>query len=134
MAKMTNKEGELLFGESHILCNLFSIEAIEKISKNKLEYHTAFKKADYLNEEGECIDEAVTNDKELVWYTSLDGIASVDNGVVTRKNYGQVTVYAVPTDGAQKKDAYALFGKCNIHFVKGFAAGINFEKDNITFE
>ncbi|MBQ4529664.1 MAG: fibronectin type III domain-containing protein [Lachnospiraceae bacterium] len=91
-------------------------------------------KAGHLNEEGECIDEAVTNDKELVWYTSLDGIASVDNGVVTRKNYGQVTVYAVPTDGAQKKDAYALFGKCNIHFVKGFAAGINFEKDNITLQ
>lgn len=91
-------------------------------------------KAGHLNEEGECSDEAVTTDKELVWYTSLDGIASVDNGVVTRKNYGQVTVYAVPTDGAQKKDSYALFGKCNIYFVKGFATGITFEKDNITLQ
>lgn len=91
-------------------------------------------KAGHLDEEGECTDEAVTTDKELVWYTSLDGLASVDNGVVTRKNYGQVTVYAVPTDGAQKKDSYALFGKCNIHFVKGFATGITFEKDNITLQ
>lgn len=91
-------------------------------------------KAGHINEDGECTDEAVTTDKELVWYTSLDGIASVNNGVVTRKNYGQVTVYAVPTDGAEKQDSYALYGKCKIHFVKGFATGINFEKDNITLQ
>jgi uncharacterized protein YjdB len=91
-------------------------------------------KAGHFNEEGECTDEAITTDKELVWHVSLDGIASVDNGVVTRKNYGQVTVFAVPTDGAQKTDTSALFGKCNIHFVKGFATGINFEKDNITLQ
>lgn len=91
-------------------------------------------KAGHLNEDGECTDEAVVSDKELVWYTSLDGIASVDNGVVTRKKYGEVTVYAVPTDGAQKTGSYALFGKCTIHFVKEFATGINFEKDNITLQ
>lgn len=91
-------------------------------------------KAGHLNEEGECTDEAVTNDKQLVWYTSLNGIASVDDGIVTRKKYGQVTVYALPVDGAQKKDAYALFGKCNIHFVKGFATGINLQKDDITLQ
>lgn len=94
----------------------------------------AIVKAGHMNEAGECMDETVTDEKELVWYTSLDGIASVVNGVVTRKNYGEVTVYAVPTDGAQQKDGYALFGKCNIHFVKGFAEGINFEKDNITLQ
>ena len=91
-------------------------------------------KAGHFNEEGECIDEAVTTDKELVWHVSLDGIASVNNGVVTKKNYGQVTVFAVPTDGAQKTDSSALFGKCNVHFVKGFATGIDFEKDNITLQ
>lgn len=91
-------------------------------------------KAGHFNEEGECTDEAITTDKKLVWHVSLDGIASVNNGVVTRKNYGQVTVFAVPTDGAQKTDSSALFGKCNVHFVKGFATGINFEKDNITLQ
>lgn len=91
-------------------------------------------KAGHLNEEGECTDEAVTTDKELVWYTSLEGIGSVKNGVVTRKNYGQVAVFAVPTDGSQKNEYSAVFGKCNVHFVKGFATGITFEKDNITLQ
>ena len=91
-------------------------------------------KAGHLDDAGECTDEAVTTDKEIVWYSSLEGIASVDNGVVTRNNYGQANVYAVSTDGVQKEDGYALYGKCTIHFVKGFATGIEFEKDNITLQ
>lgn len=91
-------------------------------------------KAGHLNDKGECTDEAVTTDKEIVWYTSLDGIAGVENGVVTRKNYGQVTVFAVSTDGAHDDKGYAIIGKCNIHFVKGFATGINFKKDNLTLQ
>ena len=91
-------------------------------------------KAGHFNDDGECIDEAVTTDKEIVWYSSLEGVATVDKGVVKRKNYGQVTVYAVPTDGSQGEGSYALFGKCNIHFVKGFATGIELQKDNITLQ
>lgn len=91
-------------------------------------------KAGHFNEKGECSDAAVTKDKKLVWYTSMDGIASVDNGVVKRKSYGQVAVFAVPTDGGQKNDHLAVFGKCNIHFVKKFATGITFEKDSITLQ
>ena len=55
MAEATDKNGELIYGESHILCNLFSIEAIEKISKNTLPYHSAFKKAEYIDENGNLI-------------------------------------------------------------------------------
>ena len=33
MAEQIDKEGELLFGEAHIMCNLFSMEALEKVSK-----------------------------------------------------------------------------------------------------
>ena len=44
MAKMTNEEGELIFGEAHIMCNLFSIKAIEKIAEETLPYHVAHKK------------------------------------------------------------------------------------------
>lgn len=98
----------------------------------------AIVKAGHLNDEEECTDEAVVTDKELVWYSSLEGVGSVDdNGVVTRKNYGETAVFAVPADGSQKKSGNyttAVFGKCNIHFVKGFANGITFEKDNITLQ
>ena len=47
MAKMEDENGNLIFGESHIMCNLFSIDAIEKISKISLPYHIAFKKIKY---------------------------------------------------------------------------------------
>lgn len=91
-------------------------------------------KAGHTDEEGICTDEQVVTNKEIVWYSALEGIADVDNGIVTRKDYGETAVYALPTDGAQKSGSYALFGKCNIHFVKGFAEGITFEKNNITLQ
>ena len=59
MAEATNENGGLVYGESHILCNLFSVKAIEEISKNTLPYHSAFKKAKYLDKDGNLI----TSDK-----------------------------------------------------------------------
>ena len=50
MAEEVDKNGELKYGESHIMCNLFTIDAIEKISKEPLIYHSAFKKNAYLDE------------------------------------------------------------------------------------
>ena len=47
MAKMTDEKGELLYGEAHIMCNLFSIKAIEKIAEKTLPYHIAFKKINH---------------------------------------------------------------------------------------
>ena len=55
MAKMRDEKGDLVYSESHINCNLFNIEAIEKISKEKLPYHPAHKKIEYLNQEGKLI-------------------------------------------------------------------------------
>lgn len=52
MAEEVDNNGELKFGESHIMCNLFTIEAIEKISKEPLIYHSAKKKNTYLDENG----------------------------------------------------------------------------------
>ncbi len=55
MAEEVDENGELKYGESHIMCNLFSIEAIEKISKEPLMYHSAFKANSYIDEEGKEI-------------------------------------------------------------------------------
>ncbi len=52
MAEEVTNNGELKFGESHIMCNLFTIDAIEKISKEPLIYHSAFKKNPYIDENG----------------------------------------------------------------------------------
>lgn len=55
MAEERDANGELRYGESHIMCNLYSIEALDKISKETLIYHSAFKKNSYINEEGKEI-------------------------------------------------------------------------------
>ena len=52
MAEEVDENGELKYGESHIMCNLFTIDAIEKISKETLMYHSAFKKNSYIDENG----------------------------------------------------------------------------------
>lgn len=55
MSEEKNLNGELKFGESHILCNLFNIDIIEEVSKDKLPYHSAYKKVNYINEDGQVI-------------------------------------------------------------------------------
>jgi UDP-N-acetylglucosamine/UDP-N-acetylgalactosamine diphosphorylase len=55
MAEEIDNNGELKYGESHIMCNLFTIDAIEKISKEPLMYHSAFKKNSYIDENGKEI-------------------------------------------------------------------------------
>lgn len=55
MANARDEKGELLYGESHILTNLFNIKALENIAHNKLPYHKAFKKAKYMDENGEIV-------------------------------------------------------------------------------
>lgn len=55
MAELTNEKGELVFGEAHIMCNLFSINAIEKIAREILPYHVAHKKVKHYKEGKEII-------------------------------------------------------------------------------
>lgn len=50
-----NEHGEMIFGESHIMCNLYNIEALEKASTKELTYHVAEKKTNYINEKGELV-------------------------------------------------------------------------------
>ena len=55
MTEMKNENGELVYGESHINCNLFNIKAIEKVTEDKLPYHSAHKKMEYMDREGNVI-------------------------------------------------------------------------------
>ena len=52
MAEETDLNGELKYGEAHIMCNLYTIEALEKISQETLMYHSAYKKNSYIDEDG----------------------------------------------------------------------------------
>ena len=55
LAEERLENGELKYAESHILCNLFSLNAINKIASIDLPYHVAFKKAKYIDNDGNLI-------------------------------------------------------------------------------
>jgi len=55
LKEAVNDEGELMYGEGHVLMNLFHISVISDIAKDSLEYHVAHKKCDYMNEKGEIV-------------------------------------------------------------------------------
>ena len=55
MSERVDENGELVFGESHINCNLFSLTAIEEVANKNLPYHIAHKKASYLDENGNLV-------------------------------------------------------------------------------
>lgn len=56
MACQRDKNGELVFGEVNILSHLYSIDALEELSNEKLPYHVAFKKSSYLDNNGKFIE------------------------------------------------------------------------------
>ena len=56
MSVLRDENGELLYGEAHIMCNLYSMDALEKISKIDLPYHVAHKKSDYMDKNGEIVE------------------------------------------------------------------------------
>lgn len=83
MAEATDEEGELLFGESNIMAHLYSIDAIEKISEHELPYHSAHKKATYMDLDGKNV---VPNEPNAYKYEAFifDGFSYFDNMSVLR--------------------------------------------------
>ncbi len=45
LAEEKNEKQEFVYGDSHIMCNLFSLSALEKIAQKTLPYHIAYKKS-----------------------------------------------------------------------------------------
>lgn len=56
-----DENGELMYGESHIMCNLYTLDAIEKIANVELPYHSAHKKVDFMQEDGKMFYAKVPN-------------------------------------------------------------------------
>ena len=83
MANAADENGELLYGESHILLNLFNIKALENIAQNKLPYHKAFKKAKYMDENGEIVKPEKPNAYKYEAFI-FDAFESLDNMSILR--------------------------------------------------
>ena len=83
MAEATDEDGELLYGESHILCNLFNVEAIERMGINPLPYHKAYKKAKYIDKEGNLIEPTSPNAYKFEAFL-FDAFGEVDDMAILR--------------------------------------------------
>ena len=83
MAEETDENGELVYGESHINCNLFNIKAIDRIGDEKLPYHTAFKKATYMDEKGQIVIGEQPNCYKFETFI-FDAFEKLDNMAILR--------------------------------------------------
>ena len=107
--EMSNKRdanGELVFGESHINCNLFNIKRINEIAANKLPYHEAFKKANYINAKGELV---VANKPNAYKFETFifDAFQSMESMAVMRvKREDEFAANKLPYHEAFKKANY----------------------------
>lgn len=83
MAEARDKDGELLYGESHILCNLFSVDAVERMGANPLPYHVAFKKAKYIDKDGNLVEPDSPNAYKFEAFL-FDAFGEVDDMAILR--------------------------------------------------
>ena len=83
MAEATDENGELLYGESHILCNLFSIDAIERMGAEPLPYHVAYKKAKYIDKDGNLVEPDSPNAYKFEAFL-FDAFGEVDDMAILR--------------------------------------------------
>lgn len=101
MSEMKNDKGELVYAESHINCNVFNIDIIEKISKNKLPYHCAHKKIEYLNKEGQVVKPEEPNAYKFETFI-FDAFKMLDEMAIFRvKREGEFA----PIKNAEGKDS-----------------------------
>ena len=83
MAEARDAAGELLYGESHILCNLFNISAIERMGREPLPYHSAFKKATYIDKDGNKVVPTSPNAYKFEAFL-FDAFGDLDDMVILR--------------------------------------------------
>ena len=56
MANLRDDDRSLVYGDANAIFHLYNIKGLEKVSELSLPYHTAVKKAKYINEDGELIE------------------------------------------------------------------------------
>ena len=83
MAEAKDENGELLYGEAHVLMNMFNIKALEELEKNKLPFHSAFKKAEYMDEKGQIVEPDSPNAYKFESFI-FDAFSSLDDMLVMR--------------------------------------------------
>ncbi len=83
MAEAVDEDGDLIYGESHIMCNLFSVNILKKLAKVVLPYHKAFKKNNYLDENANLIKPEEPNSYKFETFI-FDSFNYVDDIAILR--------------------------------------------------
>ena len=83
MAEQIDENGELVYGEVNILSHLFNIKALEKLSEINLPYHTAFKKSNYIDGDGNLVEVTEPNAYKFESFI-FDGFSFFDNMSILR--------------------------------------------------
>ena len=83
MANQYDENGELVYGEVNILSHLFNIQALEELADNQLPYHVAFKKANYIGENGNVVKAIEPNAYKFESFI-FDGFSYYDDMTILR--------------------------------------------------
>ena len=83
LARAVDDEGELIFGESHIMCNLFNIDILKKLANVTLPYHKAHKKNKYIDKNGNVVIPEEPNSYKFETFI-FDSFNYVDNIAILR--------------------------------------------------
>ena len=132
--------GRFVFGEDNVVLDYNPFTPKEELYAEVNIFSNGEKVTEiYTTEETLNLSTNVTNGAR--WYSSINAKATVDqNGTVTRKDYGDVVIYCMPTDGSYESvydeegnetSKKILFGKCVVHFQKAKAEKITVTKQDV---
>ena len=111
MANKVDKDGNLLYGESHINCNMFNIKGLELIGNKKLPYHSAFKKANYINDSGKIVKPEEPNSYKFESFI-FDAFNNLDDMLIFRVKREEEFAPVKNKDGNDSpKTAVELYNK-----------------------
>ena len=83
MASLRDDDRSLVYGDANAIFHLYNIKGLEKVCKLKLPYHTAFKKANYLDENGKIVEATKPNAYKFEMFI-FDSYEMLDDVVVLR--------------------------------------------------
>ncbi len=83
MANQRDDYGSLVFGDANAIFHLYNIKGLEKVSECKLPYHTAVKKANYMDENGKIVKAEKPNAYKFEMFI-FDSYERFDDVVVLR--------------------------------------------------
>ena len=84
MANRRAENGGLVFGDAHVLLNMFKLSAIEKVCDEKLPYHVAHKKATYMDENGKIVEGKEPNSYKFESFI-FDAFEKLENAIIYRE-------------------------------------------------